>query len=130
MWGVLNFTWKPTATEPTCPDDKAPMPVRGDTFDWTFSFTMDGDPFTPEGEWAAQLRPEALSTEEADEPTAVFTVDVVDDGVTITLTAAQTKALPVEMETTSYRWDLQQTIGDHVQTVVAGAMRVAPDVTR
>lgn len=130
MYAVLDLVWKPSASVSEPPAGKAGAIVRGDTYVHLFTFTnADESPFEIEGTVAAQLRTARLTGGTADSPTASFTVAVGDpetNEVTISLTAAQTLALP----TTPLFWDLQQTVSGVVTTLVAGKAKVLDDVTR
>jgi hypothetical protein len=130
MYGILDLTFKPTTDGASPAAGRAAAIVRGDTYIHVFTFTNDDDtPFEITGTVAAQLRPARLTGATASSPTASFTVAVggVDDNeVTISLTSAQTLALP----TTPLFWDMQQTVSGVVTTLLAGKVKVLDDVTR
>lgn len=99
---------------------------RGDSYAHTLTF-LDGDedPIDLSGrDYLAQIRPHATSTEIL----ATFTIDDAnaDTGVLVLhLDADETAAL-----SRSGVWDLQETIGEVVTTILAGTATVTLDVTR
>lgn len=129
MYGVLNINWVPTAEEPEPADGQIEAIVRGDTFAHEFPFWSDEEqtvPFDIEGTVTAQIRSRRLKNgATVGTPDAVFSVLVVDNVVTVSLTPAQTQILP-----TNGFWDLQQSQGGVVTTLLAGATLVVDDVTR
>ena len=102
---------------------------RGDSFNCPFTFVtqIDGDAYTLSGTWRAQIRADAEDPAILDS----FTVDASKQAqgiVTMTLTAAQTQALPDRTV-----WDLENlsndaTIGTH--TWLMGTLFISGDVTR
>lgn len=102
---------------------------RGDSFNCPFTFVteIDGDAYALTGTWRAQIRAEAESPEVLDS----FAVDdskQVQGIVTLTLTAAQTQALPDRSV-----WDLENvstdaTVGTH--TWLMGTLYISGDITR
>lgn len=130
MYGVLDLVFKATADGATPGPGKASAIVRGDTYVHVFTFTNDDDtPYEITGTVLAQLRTARVTGATADAPTASFSVAVggVDDNeVTISLTSAQTLALP----TVPLFWDMQQDVAGVVTTLLAGKAKVLDDVTR
>jgi hypothetical protein len=94
---------------------------RGDSFREQFSLSQDGQPVDLTGATAAaEIRgaPQSL-------PLYAFTCTIVDNVITIAMTAAETAVLPAH----AY-WDLQVTHATgEVQTFVAGGANVQDDIT-
>lgn len=136
MYGVLDLTWYPTANDPTPPAGKASRIVRGDTYSHVIAFWNDEeetDPFAITGDVTAQIRVARLTSATGGDPIADFAVVVSGAGnniVTISLTPAQTLALPARMADENYFWDLQSDDGGTITTLLAGKVKVLNDVTR
>lgn len=94
---------------------------RGDSFRRQFALTADGQPVDLTGATAAaEIRSAPKSL-----PLYAFTCTIVDNVITIAMTAAETSALPAH----AY-WDLQVTYASgEVQTFVAGGISVRGDIT-
>lgn len=97
---------------------------RGDTVAVPFTINEAGDPADITGRtYRAQLRRTASTT--ADVP---FDVDVVDPDAG-QLVIRLSSDVTIDLSGT-YAWDLEQTNGDVVRTLVAGSWLFDPDVTR
>lgn len=95
--------------------------VRGDTVAMPISLVEGGNPASLAGRtFAAQLR---VTTEDVDD--TPFTTEVSGGTVTLRMTADVTEGLEGQ-----YAWDLQQTLGGAVRTLVGGLWTFDPDVTR
>lgn len=140
MYGVLDLTWKPSSQSTSPPVGKAPAIVRNDPYTHLIVVT-DGWADLGSEVFIAQLRLARLTGSTAADATADFTVNnlrgtVDEDGIftediegadlaiEITLTAAQTTALPAAF---AGFWDLQQV---DAETLLAGKAKVLDDVTR
>lgn len=125
MYGLLDLTWQPSASQTEPPAGKAPALIRDDPYTHVIVVT---------GGWAdlgaetfeAQIRTARLTGDTDAPATVAFTVTteqaVADLRIILSLTAAQTLELPAE----AY-WDLQQVDGS---TLLAGEVQVLNDVTR
>lgn len=132
MPGVLDLTWKPTATSSAPAAGQSAMIYRGDTYAHVIEFWNDAeatDPFEITGTVAAQIRATFLDADDtAGTPLATFAAAVSGAGsniVTISLTATQTLTLPA-----AGVWDLQVTDGSTVTTLLRGKVKVLDDATR
>jgi len=101
--------------------------TRGDTLTLVVVMTTDGvTPLDVSGRtYAAQLR----TSVDAANASATFTCTVTDGPngeVTCTVSAAATALLSPAV----YVWDLQETAGSSVATVLTGTVTVVADVTR
>lgn len=100
---------------------------RGDTYSHAIDVEDgNGNPVNVSGStFSAQVRRYPA----ADTPLATFTVDTsqaTTGRVVLGLSAATTAALPVGR----HRWDVQQTTGGVVLTLMAGEFEVTGEVTR
>jgi hypothetical protein len=125
MFANLDLNWKPTADSTTPPAGRAPAIVRNDPY--THVVVVTGGWADLGGEtFEAQIRTARLTGSTVAAATADFTVttaqDVLDLHIILSLTAAQTTALPA-----AGFWDLQQVDGS---TLLAGKVKVLDDVTR
>lgn len=131
MPSLLDLTWKSNATTPTLPDDVypvlAPAIYRGDSYSITFTLLNGEDPYEPEGELFAQIRPGRLAASATPgDPIAEFAVTVDVNEVTIALTDDETLDIP-----DSGYWDLQERLdADTVRTWFTGKVKAWGDVTR
>lgn len=130
MYGILDLTWKPSATEDTPPAGKAPAIVRNDTWAHTIRVT-DGvlNGFDDWG-WAAQLRDARLTGTTAGAALADFGVTLEADGDDLLVHLGLTSAQTTPLTPTSGYWDLELTDGTTVATWLAGKAKVLDDVTR
>lgn len=144
MYGILDLTWKPSASEPSPPVGKAPAIIRNDPYDHGIVVAGAWDTLGAEV-FEAQLRLARLTGATAGAATAVFSVvnergtydaeaeefteavDGEDLRIVIGLTAEQTSALPANLAKTAGFWDMQQVDGS---TILAGKAKVLDDVTR
>lgn len=129
MFGILDLTWKPSASQTSPPAGKAPAIVRGDTYEHTIRVTdgwLDG---LGSLDWYAQLRRARLTSATAPDPVADFDVDTDQDAddllVLIALSSTVTTDLPIDMF-----WDLESVDGLIVATLLAGKAKTLDDVTR
>jgi hypothetical protein len=131
MPGALDLTWKVSAAESTPPAGKSSAIYRGDTYAHVLEFWNDEaetDPFTITGTVTAQIRSTRLTGATGGTPLADFAVVVSGAGsniVTISLTSAQTLALPA-----AGFWDCQVDNAGTITTLLAGKVKVLDDVTR
>lgn len=131
MPSLLDLTFKPSADQETLPNDVypvlAPAVYRGDSYSITFTLTDGVDPYEPEGDLFAQIRPARLAANAtAGDPIVEFAVTVTVNEVTIALTDAQTATIP-----DSAYWDLQERLdADTVRTWFTGKVKAWGDVTR
>jgi hypothetical protein len=145
MFGILDLTWKPSATSTSPPAGKAPAVIRNDPY--THGIVVAGGWATLGAEnFDAQIRAARLTGATAGAaladftvvnergvyndavvpPTFTETVDGPDLRIVISLTAVLTTALPVQGTSTWY-WDVQQVDGS---TLLAGKVKMLDDVTR
>lgn len=129
MFGILDLTWKPSASQTSPPAGKASAIVRDDPYEHTLRVTdgwLDG---LGTDEWYAQLRRARLTSSTAGDPVADFDVDTLQDAddllVILSLTAEVTADLPPS--TVDLFWDLQSVDGG---TLLAGKAKVLDDVSR
>lgn len=131
MPALFDLTFKPSAAQPTLPDDVYPTlgPAIYRNDGYTIHFTLlDGvDPYEPEGTLTAQIRRARLAASATPgTPLAEFEVEVDANEVTISLTAEQTAALP-----DAGFWDLQESFdADEPRTWFTGKVKAWGDVTR
>lgn len=144
MYGILDLTWKPSAEQTAPPIGKAPAIIRDDPY--THGIVVPGAWSTLGAEeYEAQLRRARLTGSTAaaadadfavvnergdyDPDTKIFTGSPtgVDLRIVVSLTAAQTKALPAVLSRQNGYWDLQLVGGG---TILAGQAKVLDDVTR
>lgn len=131
MPSLLDLTFKPSADQETLPTGVypvlAPAIYRGDSYSITFTLTDDGNPYEPEGDLFAEIRPARLkATDTPGAPLASFSITVNVNEVTIALTDTETAALP-----DSAYWDLQERLdADTVRTWFTGKVKAWGDVTR
>lgn len=98
----------------------------GDTEQITLTLSNGGSPVNITGRtYAAQIRPEPLSSTVIASFSCVIT-NAAAGIVVCTLTATQTAALSPTIGV----WDLQETNGSSVTTLVAGTATIQSDVTR
>lgn len=128
MPGILNLTFKP-AIGAVPGVGTANAIYRHDSYAHIISFWNDAeetDPFDITGTVTAQIRTARLTADAtADDPLAEFTVQVVDNTITVSLTSAQTTDLP-----SAGFWDLQVNNGGIITTLLMGRVKVLDDVTR
>jgi hypothetical protein len=131
---LLDLTWIPSAAQPTLPTDTfprlGPAVYRNDTYTIHGSLTTEGEPWVPEGELAAQIRPaRLLQNATVGDPLADFDVVVGgDDGneFWLALTRLQAASLPDR-----WYWDLQETFDDDEATTwFTGKGKAWGDITR
>lgn len=104
---------------------------RGDTKEWTLTFTDDDDaPVDMSGKtWLAQIR---ATLDEPDSVIATFTVDTTSAATGVlglTLPATQSALLVTVKGKATYYWDLQATESGVVKTWLAGKVTVTGDVS-
>ena len=97
MPSLLDLTFKPSADQETLPTGVypvlAPAIYRGDSYSITFTLTDDGNPYEPEGDLFAEIRPARLkATDTPGAPLASFSITVNVNEVTIALTDTETAA--------------------------------------
>lgn len=129
MPGILNLTFKP-AIGATPGPGTANAIYRGDTYAHIIRFWNDDeetDAFDIEGDVTAQIRTARLTAadETPGDPLATFTVQVVDNAITVSLTPEQTLELP-----SAGFWDLQVDNEGVLTTLLMGKVKVLDDVTR
>lgn len=129
MYGLLDLTWKVSATQPTPPEGKAPCIIRDDPYDHTVRVT---------GGWAdlgsevfvAQARLTRLTGATAGDATVDFEVTNEQDGVDLLIhfhvDQDVTRALPVALTGGGF-WDCQIVDGP---TILAGKAKLLDDVSR
>lgn len=133
MPGTLSLTWKPSASAPTPPAGQSAAIYRGDTYAHVLEFWNDEaetDPFALTGTPTAQIRSARLTSATAGDALADFACVISGAGdniLTISLTAAETLALPAGA---TLFWDCQLTDGSTITTLLAGKVKVLDDVTR
>lgn len=135
MPDLFDLIYKPSAAQPMLPVDVYPYQgyavYRNDSYSITFTLTdANDDPYVPEGDLAAQIRPARLAAGATPgDPLAEFAVTVggVDGNVvTIALVRDQCAALP-----DSAFWDLQESFDeDTARTWYTGKIKAWGDVTR
>lgn len=134
MPDLFDLTFKPSTAAPTLPTGVypllAPAIYRGSPYTIHFSLFDGEDPYVPEGDLFAQIRPERLAANATvGDPLAEFEVTIGgDDGneVTIHLTPEQTATLP-----DAAFWDIQEFDGDEpLGTWFTGKVKAWGDVTR
>lgn len=99
---------------------------RGDTYFHYITFNDGSAPIDMSaGTWLAQIRPGLRA-----EVVATFTVDTTSAAtgvIVLRLTPEQTAALTTH---SSLNWDLQRTVDDNVETLLAGTVTTRGDVSR
>ena len=101
--------------------------TRGDTE--TIVLTMTSDGSTAIDITGRTYRAQIRTTKDATVKAATFTCSVIDAAngeVQCSLTAVQTAALTVGV----HYWDLEETDGSNVSTILSGSVNVLADVTR
>lgn len=94
---------------------------RGDTYTHRVEVLDAVGPVDLTGStWLAQIR-------RNDAQVAEFDINVADNVVTLSLTPEATTALT---PLAGLRWDIQRTVGGAVETLLAGSVKVATDVSR
>lgn len=97
---------------------------RGDTDGIPLDITEGGSPADLTGRtYAAQLRRSPTSSTAVE--ITVDTTDAATGRLVLRLDTAITETLSGD-----YQWDLEQTIGGTVRTILAGKWTFSPDVTR
>lgn len=131
MPSLFDLTWKPSASQSTLPTSGyptlGPAIYRGDGYEIGFTLLDGADPYEPEGTLTAQIRLARLgASTTVGSPLAEFAVDVDVNVVTISLTEAQTKALP-----DAGYWDLQESfVSAPPRTWFTGKVKAWGDITR
>lgn len=129
MYGLLDLTWKVSATDPTPPTGKGPCIIRDDPFDHTVRVTAGWADLGSET-FVAQARLARLTSSTAAAATVDFEVTTEQDGVDLLIhlhiDQAVTRALP-EALTGGGFWDCQMVDGP---TLLAGKVKLLDDVSR
>src|SRR5688500_6361273 len=131
MPGILDLTWRPSASSAAPAAGTSAQVYRGDTYSHVLEFWNDvaqTDPFAITGMVTAQIKVARLTSDVDGTVLAAFTCAVSGAGnniVTISLTPEQTEDLP-----DSAYWDLQVTNGGVITTLLTGKVKVWGDVTR
>lgn len=129
MYGLLDLTWKVSASQPTPPEGKGPCLIRNDPYDHTIRVT-GGWADLGGGEFVAQARLARLTGATAGDATVDFEVDKEQDGLDLLIhfhvDASVTTALPVALTSGGF-WDCQIVDGP---TILAGKAKLLDDVSR
>jgi hypothetical protein len=129
MYGVLDLTWKPSPSQPTPPEGKAPCLIRNDPYDHTIRVTGGWADLGGE-EFVAQARLARLTGATAGDATVDFEVtkeqDALDLLIHFHVDQAVTTALPTALSAGGF-WDCQIVDG---HTILAGKAKLLDDVTR
>lgn len=132
---LLDLTWKPSAAQAALPTDVYPhlgyAIYRNDSYSFSLTLMNGVDPYVPEGDLSAQIRPARLAASVTpDDPLLEFAVTVggVDGNeVTIALTRGQAATLP---DNAGF-WDLQEEFDEDTATTwFTGKVKAWGDVTR
>ena len=131
MPGILDLTWRPSATSAAPAAGQSAQIYRGDTYSHVLEFWNDvaeTDPFAITGTVTGQIKAARLTSDVDGTALASFACAVSGAGnniVTISLTPAQTEDLP-----DAAYWDLQVDDGGVITTLLTGKVKVWGDVTR
>lgn len=132
MPGILDLTWRPSASSSAPAAGQSAQIYRGDTYSHSIGFWNDEaetDPFAITGTVTAQIKSARLTSDADGTALASFACVVSGAGdniVTISLTPEQTEDLP---EGAAY-WDLQVDDSGTITTLLTGKVKVWGDITR
>lgn len=132
MYGTLDLTWKPSASEALPPAGKAPAIYRNDTYSHTIRVTDGVLNGYGDWTWIAQIRTRRLvagATTPAISASFTVTLENDVDDLLVHLLLSSTTTTALSLPSGGF-WDLQLTNAGVVATWLAGKVKVLDDVSR